>query len=119
MAEISDLIGLTMAKVEGTAGDTEITFVASNGDTYRMLHLQDCCESVRVEDIAGDLQDLVDTPITMAREDSNSTDDPAEDHDDSYTWTFYNLGTVKGQVNIRWFGTSNGYYSESVDLIKD
>lgn len=118
-ANVGVLVGLTLVSAEAT--DDSITFVAANGDTYVMFHQQDCCEDVSIESMAGDISDLVGTPITMAEEvSSNDTppNDPSDAEYGSYTWTFYKFATVKGYVDVRWYGVSNGYYSESVDFVK-
>lgn len=117
--KFSDLVGKTIISIE--VKDDQINFKDSTGEEYTLYHSQDCCEDVYIEDINGDVNDLLNTPILVAEEASNSSDAPSKKEKyepDSYTWTFYKLATIKGFVDIRWFGVSNGYYSESVDFCK-
>lgn len=111
--DFASLVGKTLTAVE-RIGDEEIIFRGNDGKSYKLYHSQDCCESVTIDDIEGDLNDLVGSPILMAEEASNSDSFNPEVEYDSFTWTFYKLATIKGYVDIRWFGSSNGYYSESV-----
>lgn len=91
-----------------------VYFLTDSGEKYALLHFQDCCEHVYIESIEGDLNDLVGTPILKAEEARSRNNDKYE----SMTWTFYKITTVKGYVDIRFCGTSNGYYSESVTFVK-
>lgn len=114
------LLGVTISAIEGAETESErITFKTDGGD-FAMYHEQDCCESVRVIDVCGDISDLIGFPILEAEEvesDAEPEDYTSDEYrDDSFTWTFYKLSTIKGSVTIRWLGESNGYYSESVDL---
>lgn len=111
--ELSAMVGATIAVIDGELGNEEMVFCAVDGRRFRFVYYQDCCASCRVEDICGDLDDLIGSPIVLAEEVSNY-DAPAPENADSYTWTFYRFGTAKGTVTVRWLGESNGYYSESV-----
>jgi hypothetical protein len=114
------LLGKTLTKIEELPQREELIFTLDSGGRFRMFHDQDCCEHVTIEDIAGNLDDLIGSPLTMAEETTSEHDPggwkPPEYRDDSHTWTFYKFATVKGYVTIRWYGESNGYYSESVEL---
>lgn len=117
--EFSELLGKTLKSVEQISNKM-LVFTTTEGEVYKMYHSQDCCESVTIEDICGDLQDLIGEPILLAEE-ATSDKNPegiTKDYQDSFTWTFYKLATRKGYVDIRWYGESNGYYSESVDFYK-
>lgn len=110
----STLKGLTLTKIENTPD--EIIFHVDDGRKFRQVYYPDCCASCSVDEIFGDLEDLIGTPILQAEE-STSNENPdgvKKDWQDSFTWTFYKIATIKGSVTIRWYGESNGYYSESV-----
>jgi hypothetical protein len=133
---IEELLGKTIVDIRGDIGIELMTFKTLEGPKYAMYHFQDCCETVYLQDICGDLEDLLHTPVTLAEEvtsedvshkenqdarlraviSSKPTMESVEATADSYTWTFYKIGTNKGSVTLRWFGESNGYYSEGVSF---
>lgn len=86
-----------------------IIFTTECGKVYMMYHNQCCCENVQLEDFEGDVSDIIGSPILRAEESTNG---------DEYTWTFYKLATIKGWLDLRWLGVSNGFYSESVEFTK-
>ena len=111
-ASIADMVGKTFTKVK--ADGNELVF-ENDVDRYVFFHQQDCCESVCIDDIVGDLSDLEGEPLLIADEVDGESPADFEAYE-SYTWTFYKFATRKGYVDVKWLGQSNGYYSESVDL---
>ena len=111
---INEILNHTFTSIEGKAGDDEMIFHRDDGKKIRFYHDQDCCESVSIEDICGDTSDLVGTPIKMAevayKDDPNSLEGVGE-------WTFYKFASIMGYITVRWYGSSNGYYSISVNMI--
>ena len=118
-ARLEEIVGKTLAAV---VLDTEHVLLSfSDGSRYVMFHDQECCEDVGVEDVVGDLNRLVGQVIVEAREDTsgeNPADVPPREDQDSFTWTFYTLRTNLDTVTIRWYGESNGYYSEAADFAR-
>ena len=117
--EFESLKGITLAEITQPDSET-MMFTSVDGDIFKLYYVQDCCGSCYVEDICGDLNDLIGSPILLAEEAVGGEPDgsePEEDEYGSHTWSFYKLSTVKGSVTIRWYGSSNGYYSETVTFI--
>lgn len=93
--------------------------VTSNGKLV-FWHQYECCEGVYLTDVGCDPADLVGGVIVSAEEVSNvENPGPRGKYDDSYTWTFYKINTTRGDATLRWYGTSNGYYSESMDVRRE
>lgn len=115
--QIEDMVGLVFTKV---ISDSEsVTFYLTDNDYFIFKHLQNCCESVYLEDICGDLSDLENTPMVVAEELYSPPEYQDEDTDYGIRrWTFYNFRTNKGTVSLRFCGTSNGYYSVGVNVLR-
>ena len=119
------IVEIKSCKIESS----NMTFIFSDGTSLNFYHSQECCECVEIVDICGDIDDLLGNPLTQCEEVTNA-DQPTEvvetsklqkslkgydlSVDDDEEWTFYKFATIKGSVTIRWYGSSNGYYSVSV-----
>lgn len=116
----SALKGKIITKIEGAEqGSGEIIFHLFAHTKARLIYHEDCCATCSVEDICGDVSDLIGNPILLAEEVSNRENPegvPVPEFQDSFTWTFYKLSTIRGSVTIRWYGDSNGYYSEEASF---
>lgn len=110
-----EILNKTLKSIEINKSNDSILFTVNDETKYLMYHQQDCCENVYIESITGDIQDLINSPLLMAQEIISTEDKETCNH---YTYTFYNFATLKGYVTIRWVGNSNGYYSETVNFIK-
>lgn len=110
---ISEFLNKTMVNIE-VIDKKQIIFTCSNGEQYAMEHEPISWEEVWLEDIDGNLDNLLNTPILLAEEVyERGTNDGG-----TYTWTFYKFASAKGYVTLRWYGESNGYYSEDVYIYK-
>lgn len=115
--DFSELKGKVFSSIEGLSeGEELVKFYIDGKLAYILAHFQECCESVYIEDVCGEVEDLIGSEILMAEETSNNDEGRLDEYDMSYTWTFYKLATIKGYVTIRWYGTSNGCYGESACL---
>jgi len=121
-ANFFELKGKTITSIQGSNSDDSDTIITtSDGSIYTLTHLQDCCENVRVYGSVGNIDDVLNAEV-IAAEDTNPMDNPnAPDYKawDSATWTQFRIVTNKGTFEIWWLGESNGYYSETVSVIKN
>lgn len=112
------MLGRTFASVRReengpTGRETDaLVFRTAEGEWFEFSHAQDCCESVGIEDICGELSDLEGSPMLVAECVDSGGEELSWGHQ---SWSFYRYATAKGAVTVRWIGESNGWYSESVD----
>jgi len=110
------LIGLTISKIIINNDKRQMILYTKEQRKFVFFHEQDCCEDVYIEDICGDLEDIINHPILQSEKVSSSQKD--EDNCESQTFTFYKIATMENSITIRWCGKSNGCYSEEVNLVE-
>ena len=119
--EFDVLKGKTITSIEGMeVGSTQIQFNCSDGYSYIMGHAFTNVEpvEVQVDDICGEVDSLIGSPIVIAEENYNEDGEPKNTSDKSWLWVFYKFATIKGYVDIKWYGVSDGRYSEAVEMYK-
>lgn len=112
--EIDVLVGKTLTGIWLSAERDVLGFACSDGEHYALGHDQGCCETVVLEEIVGDILDLVVAPILMAEK--STMTERLEHHECDVDWTFYKLATSKGYVTLRWCGYADTQYSTEVSF---
>ena len=108
--DIDDLVGKV---IKGLAYSDEYFQILTDDCVYAFYHEYSCCESVWLTQVDGISDKLIGSRII-----AEVVTDEKDTEYGHITWTFYKIGTNKGMIDFRFQGESNGYYSESVDLIK-
>ena len=99
VTQYSDMLGKTMERCGSAMIARSCASLVDVG--CGVLHEQECCESVEIIDVIGELDDLVGAPIYMAEEVVSQEENPDGVEglilgiDESYTWTFYKFATSR------------------------
>jgi hypothetical protein len=97
--------------IDKNGENDKIIFEFDDGSKFKLYHWTCSCEQVIIEDIVGDINGIINEILYVAEE-------RIQKHAyESETYTFYTFRTIKGSLDIRWYGSSNGYYGESVDIL--
>jgi len=94
--------------------DSSFVKIRTEQTTLIFVHEQDCCENVFLEDFNFNGK-FVGGELLEIKEKSNKPNKVPSGYD-SVTYTFYTLVSTNGFLDLRFFGESNGYYSEGVSM---
>jgi hypothetical protein len=125
-AELDASACLHYTPVSISAENDEVLLRCEDGVSFKFYHRQDCCESVTLKQ-GGDTSKLLGSPIVFCQMDTWSSETPPDapiSGDDyvggSYTWTRLTIQAQGQDTQVFWWlGTSNGYYSEGIDVRAD
>ena len=113
--------GATIARVSTDCRDMYddiealLALHATDGRVLLFVHYRDCCEAVQLtnwDDADGAFLEgatFRGAEVRVTRR--------VKEWGDSCTSTFYEVLTSKGALTLSFQGSSNGYYSEAVDVV--
>lgn len=110
--EFSEATGHKLLDVRYTS---EELLLFTDGGTFVLYHEQDCCEHVVLDQTSGFTTTCLGEQIVSAGYVSSEGGDTEWGTE---TWTFYRVETNSMSLDIKFHGSSNGYYSESVSCCK-
>ena len=114
------LIGLTLTNIEISRRvpheDDYVVFVTDTGERYRLIHEQECCERVFIQDVQESIEDVLHTPIVHASKIVSPYVDPYGFKGFLYLFL---LRTDTGTLHILFQATSCGCDFLNVDFWKE
>lgn len=114
--DFEEFNGLVFEDVKHSSIYGDVILFKTATRLFMMSNTEECA-CTTIEDICGNLDDLIGSPIIRCYSTTNHDNQiNGGNRDDSFTWTFYHIYTVKGYVTIRWYGSSNGYYAEDATI---
>ncbi len=113
----NELNELTIAYLDIDDDSMQLTTVC--GRKFCFMHMQECCEDVRIMSKSGDLLNILNkqlVSVEMAYLDGGEFIDPDNYDLGSATVSDLTFTTNDETECVRWLGRSNGYYGETVSL---
>lgn len=95
-------------------GSLEMIIHTNAGD-LRFYHIFSCCEDVYISEINGEIEDLIGKTVVMSEERTKGFEGKEYEENDHTEWTFYEIRTTGGDLQIAWKGVSD-YYSLEVEV---
>lgn len=111
------IIGKTIKSFNLNDNKTELIFISEDDKIYKMFYHNMGNSECVLEDIVGDLNDLVGMPILKAYKTiENGKSKINKFFNDWELWTFYNFSTIKGTITLKWVDIDDYYYSVEVQF---
>ena len=112
------LEGLYILAIEYKDNAIKFEVSRNHGDSFfaYLEHEQGCCEDVYLESVDSTIGPD-DLPVLVYSASEEYVQKDTEEGSETSSW--YKIQTDKGYLTARFFGSGNGFYSETAELIFD